>query len=418
MARPKTTSVNKIVRRRADGTISHVDFYHRTSRLHLGRDEAEAHRKAAEMEGAHPPGPPSVRIFDGLCASYLASEGFLKLAPKSRKLNRLYVSKLLRRFGGVEVEGVTRVVVIAFRERLSKEIRAAALLPKPEKKQNFLSGQEGPMTPTVAKNLVNKLAILLKHALNLGVIKGESPAASPKAGFGVRARSKEWSDQQLARFFDAADPAMKLAAALFFYTAQRPDDAMSMAWSQVDVRVDESAWITLVQAKTGEMITFPAHRDLAAILIDAQVGVEKSGLILASPGSKVKWAYRNFARAWDKVVLRADYRLARKMFSDGATKAEIRPHLLGTLGLQRRDLRRTAMVRMASAGATDLQIAAVSGHTVEQTRRILDTYIPRRGVVAAGAISAWERLPTHSLRPVALPNPLHNVRNSATGVFE
>ncbi|WP_146101890.1 hypothetical protein [Rhodopila globiformis] len=47
---------------------------------------------------------------------------------------------------------------------------------------------------------------------------------------------------------------------------------------------------------------------------------------------------------------------------------------------------------MAEAGATDAQIAAVSGHTIEQTRRILDTYIPRRGEVAAGAIAAWERM--------------------------
>jgi hypothetical protein len=52
---------------------------------------------------------------------------------------------------------------------------------------------------------------------------------------------------------------------------------------------------------------------------------------------------------------------------------------------------RTAMVRMAEAGATTAQIAAVSGHTIDQTSRILDTHIPRRGEVAAGAIDAWER---------------------------
>ena len=48
------------------------------------------------------------------------------------------------------------------------------------------------------------------------------------------------------------------------------------------------------------------------------------------------------------------------------------------------------MVQMAVAGATDTQIAAVSGHTIEQTRRILDVYIPRRGEAAQGAIAAWE----------------------------
>lgn len=62
------------------------------------------------------------------------------------------------------------------------------------------------------------------------------------------------------------------------------------------------------------------------------------------------------------------------------------------LDLQRRDLRRTAMVRMSESGATDMQIAAVSGHSIEQTRQILTIYIPRRGEVAAGAIAAWERM--------------------------
>jgi integrase len=89
-------------------------------------------------------------------------------------------------------------------------------------------------------------------------------------------------------------------------------------------------------------------------------------MVVPSP-TGLPWSYRNFARSWDKVK----------------AVAEIE-------GVQRRDLRRTAMVRMAEAGATTAQIAAVSGHTIDQTSRILDTYIPRRGEVAAGAIDAWE----------------------------
>lgn len=48
------------------------------------------------------------------------------------------------------------------------------------------------------------------------------------------------------------------------------------------------------------------------------------------------------------------------------------------------------MVQMALAGATPSQIAAVSGHSIDGAMKILDTYIPRRGDVAAGAINAWE----------------------------
>ena len=38
---------------------------------------------------------------------------------------------------------------------------------------------------------------------------------------------------------------------------------------------------------------------------------------------------------------------------------------------------------------TPSQIAAVSGHSINEAMKILDTYIPR-GDVAAGAINAWE----------------------------
>jgi integrase len=54
---------------------------------------------------------------------------------------------------------------------------------------------------------------------------------------------------------------------------------------------------------------------------------------------------------------------------------------------QARDLRRTAMLRMAEAGATVPQIASVSGHSIEATTRILETYLPRNRDLAAIAIT-------------------------------
>ena len=54
---------------------------------------------------------------------------------------------------------------------------------------------------------------------------------------------------------------------------------------------------------------------------------------------------------------------------------------------QARDLRRTAMVRMAEAGATVPQIASVSGHSIEATQRILETYLPRNRDLAEMAIT-------------------------------
>ena len=54
---------------------------------------------------------------------------------------------------------------------------------------------------------------------------------------------------------------------------------------------------------------------------------------------------------------------------------------------QARDLRRTAMVRMAEAGATVPQIASVSRHSIEATQRILATHLPRNRDLAEMAIT-------------------------------
>ncbi len=54
---------------------------------------------------------------------------------------------------------------------------------------------------------------------------------------------------------------------------------------------------------------------------------------------------------------------------------------------QARDLRRTAMLRIAEAGATVPQIASVSGHSIDVTQRILETLLPHNRDLAEIAIT-------------------------------
>ena len=63
----------------------------------------------------------------------------------------------------------------------------------------------------------------------------------------------------------------------------------------------------------------------------------------------------------------------------------------GSESLQPRDLRRTAMVRLVDAGCTDFRVAAISGHSIEGTRQILDTYVVRTEAMAVAAIKLWEQ---------------------------
>lgn len=335
------TGINTVTRHRPDGSVVR-HYYDRRTRLYLGTD-----RDAAIEAAAGTPAKSSPGSFAALCESYLGSNSFKRMKPKSQKLNRLYVDHLRARYGPLPAVAITRPVVVALRE--ANAARA-----------------------WYCTHLLSKLRLLLQHGVDTGALK-VNPALKP-GGVRPPKRHAIWSREDTSRMLDAATPDIRVACAVMLYTAQRPADVLAMTWGQMQDRGDR-LWLSLRQEKTGELVDVPAHRDLEAIL---RAAPRRALLIVPSP-TGLPWAYRNFSRSWD------------------AIKAEA-----GIEGVQRRDLRRTGMVRMAEGGATIAQIAGVSGHTIDQTSRILDTYIPRRSEVAAGAIEAWER---GEARSVVIPMP-------------
>ncbi len=156
-----------------------------------------------------------------------------------------------------------------------------------------------------------------------------------------------WQSQRVALYFT-----------LLRYTAQRPGDVSAMTWGQY-----KGGTIKLRQQKTKKLVEVPCHRDLRAVLDDQD-------------------------RATIHMLARPDGRpLPYHRLRD--LEAEVR-RVAGLRAFQMRDLRRTAMVRMAEAGAEIHQIAAVSGHSIETTKQILETYLPRTVEMGKAAIARWE----------------------------
>ena len=178
-------------------------------------------------------------------------------------------------------------------------------------------------------------------------------------------------------FLAAAPPTLRLAMMLLIYTAQRPSDVLAMTKGHVSEHSGR-LWIILRQQKTGELIEVPLHERLAP-LVRCRLADDSGCLLLVPSPTGKRWAYRNFARSWDAV---------RRM--------------AGIEDRQRRDGRRTAVVRLAQAGATVPQIASVTGWGIDYCQRIVDTYLPRRTEVAVGAIDIWERATTADARVVQL----------------
>lgn len=374
MAPPRKTGVNRVTKRKADGaTVTY--FYDRATGRSLGTDEAKAISAATGTGQSTAAAPGS---FDALATAYLASGRYRRLGTKTQKLNRFYIDRLRDLYGRLPAASITRPVVIAL-------------------------GEASAERPWYGTHMLSKLRLVLQYGVDTGVLKA-NPALRP-GGLGAPRRHSVWTLEQTAMFLDAARGREKLALALLLYTAQRPSDVLSMERRHVSDR-NGRLWVSLRQRKTGELIDVPCHRDLDPMIRERlkeqdaamAAGTPWSVLLIPSPREK-PWQYRNFCRSWDRTRQRADFRLAKALFRQGANKEDIRPRLMKG-NMQRRDLRRTGMVRMAEAGATTAQIAGVSGHTIAQTSAILDTYIPRRGEVAAGAIEAWE---AHTTRVVAIP---------------
>jgi hypothetical protein len=65
--------------------------------------------------------------------------------------------------------------------------------------------------------------------------------------------------------------------------------------------------------------------------------------------------------------------------------------LAGTSHLNRQDLRRTAVIRLAEAGCTIPEITAITGHTPASANSILQTYLVTTYEMADAAITILEQ---------------------------
>ncbi|MBS1081403.1 site-specific integrase [Gluconobacter kondonii] len=376
MPHSRRTGLNVVRKKRADGSIIEY-FYDRETRKFLGHDREAA---LASLENLSPlqaaglnPGTIGALIVD-----YLASEEYRNLSPKTRNLYRGYLDRMREDWGMHPARAISRQDILAIRERLSQ-------------------------TPRKADQILSLLQKILGRAKDIGLIES-NPAERFKRQHTTK-RSEIWSYEMEDAFLERARPSLQMAYLLLLYTVQRPGDVLTMDADRISIRSGRM-FIALRQEKTGALIDVPVHARLephlkrrldeiaagqhaADAIVSARIGKPAAALLVPSPTGKV-WAHRNFARAWDEVMRRLGRAYARQLLRGGATREQVMSELEAN-HRQRRDLRRTGIVRLAEAGATTPQIAAISGHAIDYCQRIIDTYLPRRTEVALAGMEAWER---------------------------
>lgn len=142
-----------------------------------------------------------------------------------------------------------------------------------------------------------------------------------------------WTEAECEAALTGLVEYLRRVVVLGLYTGQRRGDLIAMRWSDYDGRL-----ITLRQEKTGIELTIPAHAALRAEL-DAWRRDARTLTILAGP-SGVPWTREN---------------LSNQMMR-GLRKLGLRD------GLNVHGLRKLAAVRLAEAGCSVLEIAAITGH--------------------------------------------------------
>jgi integrase len=275
------------------------------------------------------------RAYEAALASAPESIGAGRSRPGSvaAAIAGYYGSPAFRKALAPSSQAVRKAVLEAFRrEHGDKLLRAM-----PTK---FLRALLEAMEPTTAKNWLAAIRALTAYAIKTDLIETD-----PTLGIRLRRMTGDgfhtWSEEEIAQF-EAAHPIgsrERLAFALGLYTGQRRGDVIHMG--RQHVRGD---LLHVTQQKTGKALAIPMHPELVAIL--ATVPATQMTFVLTLRGKPF------------------DPHAFTPWFVQACTAA----------GLPREctfhGLRKAACRRLAEAGCTVHEIAAISGHaTLKEIER-------------------------------------------------
>ena len=190
------------------------------------------------------------------------------LQPRTQRTYGQLLDELGGKFGDLFINAMSRQFVSEYRDKLAA-------------------------TPYKANAMLRMLRIILNYALNRGWVTS-NPAKHPRQ-LKVTPRKVIWTPDIRQRFIEHATPEMLTAFYLGFYTVQRANDCLLMAWNQYD-----GSAIKLIQGKTGEFVYIPVHTTLKNHLDSLS---KVSTQILTNPNSK-PYSYHSFQKHWKEVIWR------------------------------------------------------------------------------------------------------------------
>jgi integrase len=238
-------------------------------------------------------------------AAYYQHASFLALSPETRKMRRAILERLRSRHGDKRFELMERPHIA----RLLADLK-----------------------PFAARNWLKTLRGLMRFAVETG-LRRDDPTRDIRPTK-VRAGTRHsWTEEEIAQF-EARHPIgtrPRLAMALLLYTAARRGDVVQLGPQHI-----RNGILTYRQSKTQHVVAMPVHPALAEILAAAPTSGHLTFLITAAGAPFSAAGFGNLFRDW-------------------CNEAEL-PHCSA------HGLRKAQARRLAEAGCSAHQIAAITGH--------------------------------------------------------
>jgi integrase len=274
------------------------------------------------------------RTFTFLVEAYRASPEWNELATSTQEEWGRHLNHILATWGHLEVQGVEPKHVLALRDAHAK-------------------------TPASANNLVRTLSSLLAWSVPRGW-RRDNPCREIqklKIGDGY----SPWPWDAIEHFATYARPDLWHAGALALFSGQRLSDVLKVMWNDIS-----EGLISVRQGKTGKSLWIPVHRRLAAILAE----VPRVSVYVLTNSRGRPWTVDGFKGSWGD-------ELNRPIMS------KLRERRLVFHGL-----RKSAVVTLLEAGATDAEVSAITGQSREMVAHYSRQVNQRK--LAAAAILKWE----------------------------
>lgn len=334
--RVKLKGINSISKRLADGTK--VTYWYAWKGGPRIRDPRTPEGQVDYYEACATRVSGKLGVLETLVDGYLDSADFAQRAPRTKQDYRSKCKLIVERFGDMPLGALAargaRGEFMRWRDELARS------------------------SPRQADYAWSVLSRVLSWAVDRGDIEKNPCERGGRLYHSSRAEII-WTDEDETAFMAEASPELQLAFMLAIWTGQRQGDLLRLPWSSYD-----GERIRLKQSKTKANVVVPTGQPLRDML---DVTVRRSPLVLVNTDGR-PWTADGFRSSWRKACLRA-----------------------GIAGKTFHDLRGTAVTRLALAGATESEIAVVTGHTLSFTRSMLDAYTERNPQLGENAIRKLER---------------------------